>query len=92
MTQDTPGAGHNSRVAADELRAFVERVERLEAEKKDISEQISEVLKEAKGRGYQAKYLRKLIALRKRSDDDISEERAMLEMYCEALGMTSIFA
>lgn len=75
------------RVTANELRQFVERIERLEAEKKDIAEQQKEVLAEAKARGYDTKVLRKVIALRKRDKDDISEEEAILEMYKEALGM-----
>ncbi len=75
------------RVTAAELRQFVERVERLEAEKKDIAEQIKEVMAEAKGRGYDTKVLRKLITLRKRDRDDIAEEEAVLELYKEALGM-----
>jgi len=75
------------RVTADELRAFVERMERLEAEKQDIAEQQKEVMAEAKGRGYDTKVLRKVIALRKRDKDDIAEEEAVLEMYKEALGM-----
>ena len=75
------------RVTADELRAFVERYERLEAEKKDIAEQQKEVMAEAKGRGYDTRILRKVVALRKRDKDDIAEEEAVLEMYKEALGM-----
>ncbi|MEM8979311.1 MAG: DUF2312 domain-containing protein [Pseudomonadota bacterium] len=75
------------RVTADELRQFVERFERLEAEKKDIAEQQKEVMAEAKGRGYDTKVMRKVIALRKRDQDDIAEEEAVLEMYKEALGM-----
>lgn len=75
------------RVTADELRQFVERIERLDAEKKDLAEQQKEVMAEAKGRGYDTKVLRKIIALRKRDSDDIAEEEAVLEMYKEALGM-----
>ncbi|MCW1954909.1 DUF2312 domain-containing protein, partial [uncultured Lentibacter sp.] len=75
------------RVTADELRQFIERFERLEAEKKDIAEQQKEVMAEAKARGYDTKVLRKVVALRKRDADDIAEEEAMLEMYKEALGM-----
>jgi uncharacterized protein (UPF0335 family) len=75
------------RVTADELRAFVERYERLEAEKKDIAEQHKEVMAEAKGRGYDTKVIRKVIALRRRDRDDIAEEEAILEMYKQALGM-----
>jgi len=75
------------RVTADELRQFIERFERLEAEKKDIAEQQKEVMAEAKSRGYDTKVMRKVIALRKRDRDDIAEEEAILDMYKEALGM-----
>jgi uncharacterized protein (UPF0335 family) len=75
------------RVTADELRQFIERYERLEAEKKDIADQQKEVMAEAKSRGYDTKVLRKLVTLRKRDKDDIAEEEAVLEMYKEALGM-----
>ena len=75
------------RVAAEELRQFVERFERLEAEKKDIADAQKEVMAEAKGRGYDTKVLRKVIALRKRDPDDIAEEEAVLDMYKQALGM-----
>ena len=85
MTDTTPDANYN--VTADELRSFVERFERLEAEKKDISDQQKEVMAEAKGRGYDTKVMRKVIALRKRDRDDIAEEEAILELYKEALGM-----
>ncbi|GGO24415.1 hypothetical protein GCM10010991_02770 [Gemmobacter aquaticus] len=74
-------------VTADELRQFIERYEQLEAEKKDITEQQKEVMAEAKGRGYDTKVMRKIIALRKRKADDIAEEEAILEMYKQALGM-----
>ena len=82
---DTPDTTY--RVTADELRQFIERIERLEAEKKDIAEQQMEVMAEAKGRGYDTKVMRKVIALRKRDAADIAEEEAVLEMYKEALGM-----
>ena len=75
------------RVTANELRQFVERIERLDAEKKDLAEQQKEVMAEAKARGYDTKVMRKVIALRKRDADDIAEEEAVLEMYKEALGM-----
>jgi uncharacterized protein (UPF0335 family) len=77
----------NYRVTANELRQFIERFERLEAEKKDIADQQKEVMSEAKSRGYDTKVIRKVIALRKRDKDDIAEEEAVLEMYKEALGM-----
>ncbi|UWQ21141.1 DUF2312 domain-containing protein [Jannaschia sp. W003] len=74
-------------VTADELKQFIERVERLEQEKTDIAEAIKEVYAEAKGRGYDTKVMRKVISLRKREPDDIAEEEAILDMYKEALGM-----
>jgi uncharacterized protein (UPF0335 family) len=75
-------------VTADELRQFIERYEQLEAEKKDVAEQQKELMAEAKGRGYDTKVLRKVVALRKRKPDDIAEEEAVLEMYKAALGMS----
>lgn len=75
------------RVTADELRQFIERYERLEAEKKDLAEQQKEVMAEAKGRGYDTKVMRIVIAQRKRDADDLAEEGAVLEMYKEAMGM-----
>ncbi|WP_073330363.1 DUF2312 domain-containing protein [Wenxinia saemankumensis] len=74
-------------VAGEELRQFVERYERLAAEKADIADAQKEVMAEAKGRGYDTKVLRKVIALRKRDRDDVAEEEAIMEMYCQALGM-----
>ena len=75
------------RVTADELRQFIERHERLEAERVNLAEQQKEVMAEAKGRAYDTAVLRKIIALRKRDKDDIAEEEAIMEMYKEALGM-----
>ncbi|WP_147110994.1 DUF2312 domain-containing protein [Tateyamaria sp. syn59] len=85
---DTATNAESYRVTADELRQFIERFERLEAEKKDIAEQQKEVMAEAKARGYDTKVMRKVIALRKRDSDDIAEEEAVLELYKEALGMS----
>lgn len=84
---DDQATDANFRVTADELRQFIERIERLEAEKNDIAEQSKEVYAECKGRGYDVKVVRTLIRLRKRDKDDIAEEEAVLEMYKEALGM-----
>lgn len=78
---------HTYRVAADELRGFVERYERLEQEKNDLSEHQKEIMAEAKGRGYDTKALRQIIALRKRNPEDIAEQDAVVEMYKSALGM-----
>jgi uncharacterized protein (UPF0335 family) len=74
-------------VTADELRSFIERWERLNAEKQEIADQQKEVMAEAKGRGYDTKVIRKLINMRKRDKDDIAEEEAVLELYKAALGM-----
>jgi uncharacterized protein (UPF0335 family) len=86
MSEDTDRPD-SYRVTAEELRQFIERFERLEAEKKDIADQQKEVMAEAKWRGYDTKVLRKVIALRKREPDDIADEEAVLEMYKAALGM-----
>jgi uncharacterized protein (UPF0335 family) len=75
------------RVAADELRSFIERIERLDAEKKDLADQQKEVMAEAKSRGYDTKIIRKLVTIRKKDPQEISEEEAVLELYREALGM-----
>lgn len=75
-------------VTADELRQFIERFESLEAEKKDIADQQKELMAEAKGRGYDTRVMRKVIALRKRRPDEIAEEEAMLDIYKAALGMS----
>jgi len=74
-------------VTGAELRQFIERYERLEAEKKGIADQQKEVMAEAKGRGYDVKVLRKVIAERKKSPDERAEEQAVLEMYLEAVGL-----
>lgn len=74
-------------VTAEELRQFIERIEQMNAEISDISETRKEVFAEAKGRGYDTKVIRKLIAIRKRRADDLAEEEAILDMYKSALGM-----
>lgn len=75
------------RVTADELRSFVERYERLDVEKAEIADQQKDVIAEAKARGYDARALRRLIALRKRDAADLAEEEAVLQLYREALGV-----
>ena len=74
-------------VTADELRQFIERYELLETEKADVAEQQKELMAEAKGRGYDTRVMRKVVALRKRKPDEIAEEEAIMEMYKTALGM-----
>ena len=80
-------SGGSYRVAADELRQFVEMFENLEIEKRNIADQQKEVMAEAKSRGYDTKIMRKLVVLRKRDLQDLAEEEAILSMYRAALGM-----
>lgn len=89
LENGAPGADAPSTtsVSADQLRSVIERVERLEAEKKEIAEQIKEVFAEAKGNGFDVKTLRKIVALRKKKPEERSEEEAMLDLYLSALGM-----
>ncbi|MBZ4023465.1 hypothetical protein CKO11_13465 [Rhodobacter sp. TJ_12] len=75
-------------VAADELRQFIEQYEHLEAEKKDITEQQKDVMSEAKARGYDTKVMKKIIAMRKRDQNDLAEEEAIMDIYKAALGMS----
>lgn len=74
-------------VAADQLKAFIERIERLEEEKAGISQDIKDVYAEAKANGFDAKAMRKIISLRKKDHEERQEEEAMLELYMQALGM-----
>lgn len=86
--QDFKEMGDNATSAAGEqIRAYVERYERLDAEKKDIMEGQKELMSEAKGGGYDVKALRRIIADRKRDKDDLAEEQAIVEMYKAALGI-----
>jgi uncharacterized protein (UPF0335 family) len=76
-----------SHVTVDELRQFIERYERLAAEKQDIADQQKEVMAEAKGRGYSVPILREIIRLRKMKPDDLAEREAVLDVYRQALGV-----
>lgn len=76
------------RVTAAELRSFIERFERLAAEKDQITDQQKAVMAEAKARGYAPKILRRIIALRKRDANDVAEEEAVLQLYKDALEMS----
>ena len=75
-------------VAADELKQFIERIERLEEEKAGIAGDIKEVFAEIKGRGFDTKAIRKIISLRKKDHEERQEEEAILELYMQALGMS----
>ncbi len=74
-------------VARDQLRAFIERIERLEEEKKTIADDIKDVYGEAKGTGFDTKILKKVIAIRKKDEQERMEEEAILDTYLRALGM-----
>ena len=75
------------RVTREEIKSFVERIENLNIEKNEISEQQKDVFAEAKSRGYDTRILRKVVSMRKRDPQDLSEEEAILEIYREALDL-----
>jgi uncharacterized protein (UPF0335 family) len=75
------------RFAKDQLKAVIERIERLEEEKKATSDDIRDVYAEAKGTGFDIKALRSIVRMRKQDTDERREEQAVLEMYMNALGM-----
>lgn len=77
----------STRFAKDQLKAFIERVERLEEEKKALADDIRDVYAEAKGNGFDVKALRTIINLRKQDPGDRSEQQAILDTYLSALGM-----
>jgi uncharacterized protein (UPF0335 family) len=74
-------------IAGEQLRAFIERIERLQDEKKDVQHQIKEVFSEAKGVGFDARIMRQLLRLRRLRDADRSEQEELLEIYKTAIGM-----
>jgi uncharacterized protein (UPF0335 family) len=74
-------------VARDQLRAFIERIERLEEEKKTLSDDIKDVYGEAKGNGFDTAILKKVVALRRKDEQERMEEEAILDAYLIALGM-----
>ena len=77
-------------IAADQIKQFIERIERLDEEKSAIAEHMREVYAEAKANGYDTKILRKIIALRKKEPNERYEEQELLDLYLHALGMTGI--
>ena len=80
-------AGNKTSFAQGQLRGLVERIERLEEEKKTIAGDIKEVYAEAKGNGFDTKILRKVVSLRKKEVSEREEEQSMLDLYMSALGM-----
>ena len=82
-----PGEGHNSGGSDDRLRLLIERVERLEEEKRGIGDDVKDVYAEAKAVGYDAKIMRQIVKLRKMKPDDRKEQQALIEVYATALGL-----
>jgi len=80
-------ADRKTSFAHGQIRSLVERIERLEEEKKTIAGDIKEIYAEAKGNGFDTKILRKVISIRKKDRHEREEEEAMLDLYLQALGM-----
>jgi uncharacterized protein (UPF0335 family) len=74
-------------VSDDQLRLFIERIERLEEERKGISDDVRDVYSEAKSQGYDSKIMKQIVRLRKMSHDDRQEMEAILDLYKSALGL-----
>ena len=83
-----PSEGHNSRVAADELKQFVERLEHVEEEIKGLNDDKRDIYGEVKGRGFDKKVISHILKLRRQNRDDRLEYEAILDLYMTALGMT----
>lgn len=93
MTEEVPSIGHNSgasSTAAAELRAFADRIARLESEKKILTEDIKDIYTEVKSRGFDASTLRKAVALRQRDPVELRAERDLLDIYTQAIGLDLI--
>jgi uncharacterized protein (UPF0335 family) len=78
-------------IAGDRLKSFVERIERLDEERKAIAEDIKEVFAEAKGTGFDVKIMRQILKIRKMDKDDLDEQEALREVYMRAIGMLPLF-
>lgn len=74
-------------IAGEQLRNLIEKVERLEEERREVAEQIKEVLQEAKGEGFDVKVIRKLLSLRRMKPHDRAEQDELLDLYKAAIGM-----
>ena len=74
-------------IAGERLKSFIERIERLEEEKRALGDDIKEVFAEAKGSGFDTKIMRQIIKLRRMDKDDLDEQEALLDVYKRALGM-----
>ncbi|HML11513.1 MAG TPA: DUF2312 domain-containing protein [Stellaceae bacterium] len=74
-------------IAGDRLKSFIERIERLEEERRALSNDIKEIYAEAKGTGFDVKIMRQVIRLRRMDKDDLDEQETLLDVYRRALGM-----
>ena len=88
MTQETPGIGHNSGISGERLKAFIERIERLNQEKTALQDDIKAVFGESKSSGFDVKTMRKIIKLRAMDSDKRQEEDMILDTYKAALGIS----
>ena len=90
MTTDTPditGGDNAAPIAADQLKSIIERVERLEEDKKTVSDDIKEIYLEAKGSGFDVKIIRKIVARRKRDREEVEREEQLIDLYEHNLGI-----
>ena len=90
VSRGSDAAGGQSEVggiAADRLRSIIERIERLEEERKGLSNDIKDIYAEAKGAGFEVKVLRQLISIRRKEPNEIEEQETLLDLYKHALGM-----
>lgn len=89
---DIKGGDNSSTVAAGQLRALIERIERLEEDKQAVADDIKDIYAEAKGTGFDTKAIRTIIRARKQDQAEREEFMTVLDLYCSALGMTNVFA
>lgn len=78
-------------IAGERLKSFIERIERLEEEKKSLSDDIKDVFAEAKGSGFDVKVMRQILKERRMDKDDLDEQETLLDLYRRALGMLPLF-
>ena len=84
---DTPSIGHNTSFVKDQLKAIIERIERLEEEKSALTSDIGNVYSEAKGGGFDVKIMKQIVKLRKMDKADLQEQETLLDLYKRALGL-----
>lgn len=84
---DTPDAASQGNIAADRLRSIIERIERLEEERKALASDIKDIYAEAKSAGFDVKVIRQLIRIRKQEPAEVEEQETLLDVYRRALGM-----